>query len=240
MSCTLNSSASHHLLLLCPSVSSCRCPPSQVGRRGDLEEWGALWGKAAGATLESWGWEGNWEVRTCEYRHLSTCWMSEYLVWTLEQWLISLPFFLALQLQGSHSLSRIVSHGGHSLGDNCARFQNWCFFVFPLWSSRLKNESLECALCHRSERKWSIYWICVLLGALYVAYSLLFTNWWCDYYFSHFIDRETEDHRLNSLPEAVQSLNDIRCLISLESRGPQPPGCGPVRRRAAQQEVRGG
>lgn len=39
-----------------------------------------------------------------------------------------------------------------------------------------------------------------MLRTLYVAHCLLFTTWWCGY-FSHFIDRETEDHRLNNWPE---------------------------------------
>lgn len=46
--------------------------------------------------------------------------------------------------------------------------------------------------------------MCTLEALCAVHYSL-FTNLWCGYYFSHFIGKEPEDHRLNNLPEAAVS-----------------------------------
>lgn len=44
-----------------------------------------------------------------------------------------------------------------------------------------------------------------MLEALCAVHYALFTNLWCGYYFSHFIDKEHEDHRLNNLPEVAAS-----------------------------------
>lgn len=61
--------------------------------------------------------------------------------------------------------------------------------------------------------KWVKYLLDIyILEALYAVHCLLLTNLWC--YVSRFIDKKTEDHRLNNLPETAQSLNDIWRFIS--------------------------
>ena len=44
-----------------------------------------------------------------------------------------------------------------------------------------------------------------MLEALCAVHYALFMNLWCGYYFSHFIDKEPEDNRLNNLPEVAVS-----------------------------------